>query len=113
VLCLDLAKGISGGTHQSLWGAARRAWQMRIDLSESWFDGIEIGRVFGEEFKARVTIGDRLGDGCTSMTAEIVHHRGIAWSEGGTEALFGIGRENLGIDGPLDHQGGERRHCGA
>lgn len=54
-----------------------------------------------------MTVGDRVGDGWTFVAAEIVHHHGFARSEGGSEALFGIGREHLRVHRPIDHHGRE------
>jgi hypothetical protein len=102
-----LAEGVCGGCDEPFGRSASGLAQIRLDLSERWLDGIEIGRVFGQELEAGVTVGNCSGDGCALVTAEVIDHHDITRPESWGEALFGIGREDLGIHGTVDDHGRE------
>jgi hypothetical protein len=103
VVRFDLLDGGCGRRHEGFWSSACGLAQMRLDLSEGWLDGIEIGRVFRQELEAGVAVSDRFVDGRPLVTAEMIDHHDVTWPEGGAEALFGIGCEDLGVHRPVDH----------
>ena len=107
MLGFDGAQCIGGGQYEAIGSSFRGLAQMGLDLTESGFDGIEVGRVFGQKVEACLAPGDHGGDGGAFVAAEVIHHDGVTRPEGGSEALFGVGREHLGIDWSVDHHGRE------
>lgn len=107
MLRFDLPESACGGRDECLGRSAGSLAQMRLDLPERWLDGIEIGGVFGQELEAGATVGDCFGDGCALVTAEMIEHHDLAWPERGSEALFSVGCEDLGVHGTVDHHGRE------
>jgi hypothetical protein len=107
VLRFDLAERACGGCDERLRRSASRLAEMRFDLPERWLDRIEIGRVFGQELEACVTLGNCPGYGSALVTAEVIDHHDVTWLERGGEALFGIGGEDIGIHRTVDDHGRE------
>lgn len=107
MLRFDVTERACGGCDECLGRSAGGLAQIRLDLPERRLDGIEIGGVFGQELKAGVMIGNCFGDGCALVTTEMVDHHNLARPESGSEALFGVGCEDLGVDGTVDHHGCE------
>lgn len=107
MLRFDLAESACGGRDECLGRSAGSLAQIRLDLPERWLDRVEIGGVFGQELEASVTVGNCFGDGCALVTAEMIDHHDLAWPERGSEALFSVGCEDLGVYGTVDHHGCE------
>jgi hypothetical protein len=53
-----------------------------LQFGEDLLDGIEVGRIFGEEEEAGAGGSDRLLHGLAFVRAEIVGHNDIVWLEG-------------------------------
>lgn len=107
MLRFDLAECACGRCDEPLGCSAGGLAQVCLDLPEGWLDGIEIGRVFGQELEAGVTLGNCLGNGWALVAAEMIEHHDFAWPERGSEALFGVGCEDLGVDRTVDDHGRE------
>ena len=75
-----------------------RAPALRSMLCEDLLDGVQIGRVFGQEEQPRAGRPDRSPNGFSFVAAEIVHHHEITNFERGRQHLLDIDREALAID---------------
>lgn len=107
MLRFDLSEGVRGGCDERLGRSTRSFAQICLDLAEGWLDWIEVGRVFGQELEIGVARGNCFGDGCASVTAEMIEHHDLAWPERGSEALFGVGCEDLSVHRTVDDHGRE------
>ncbi len=69
-----------------------------LQLGEDLFDGIEIGRVFGQEEQFSRRCSDRLTNGFSFVAAEIVHHDDVSRQKRGRQYGLDIGFEALAVD---------------
>ena len=79
-----------------------------LDLRESLLDGVEVGRVFGQEPEPCAGGSDRFADGFGFVAAEIIHDDDIARLQRWYEDLLYVSTEADTIDGAVeDARGGE------
>ena len=72
-----------------------------LELGEDLFDGIEVGRIFGQEEELGAGGADQLAHGFALVTAEIVHDNDIALAKRRRQYPFYIGAKALAVDRPL------------
>jgi hypothetical protein len=89
-----------------------------FQLREDLLDGVQIGRVFGQEQQLGASRSDRSPNGFSFVAAEIVHHHKITSFEGWHEHPLDISREALAVDRAVENPWGvdavmaQRRHKG-
>ena len=69
-----------------------------LELGEDLLDGVEVGRVFGQEEELGTGAANGPADGLATVAAEIVDDDDIAGRKGRNEDLFDIGEETLAVD---------------
>src|SRR5215203_5416377 len=90
-----------------------------LELREELLDGVQVGRVFGQEEEAGARRPDGAPHGFALVRAEIVHDDDVALPQGRDEDRVDVEAERLAVDGPVEEpwrldpvvaQGGEERH---
>ena len=76
-----------------------------LDLGECLLDGIEVGRVFGQEPQPGSGIFDGIADGLALVGSEIVHDDDVAGLEGWNQRLVDIGAETFAVDRAVEDTG--------
>ena len=92
-----------------------------FELGEDLLDGIEVGRVLGQEDQFGAGLADRLAYRLALVAAEIIHDDDVARRECRYQHLLDIDAEAFAIDGTVDHPGrvdpvvaqGRQKGCGA
>ena len=54
-----------------------------------------------------MSLGNRFGDGCAFVTAEMIEHHDLTWPESRAEALLSVGFEDLSVHRTVDDHGRE------
>src|SRR5215204_6859382 len=73
-----------------------------LELREELFDGVQVGRVFGQEEQAGADRPDGAPHGLAPVRAEIVHDDDVAFPQGRDEDLVDVEPEALAVDGPVE-----------
>ena len=79
--------------------------QQVLELCKDLLDGVEVGRVFGQEDQVRAGFADGGADALALVAAEVVDNHDIAGLERGNEKRFHVEEEALAIDRPVDEPG--------
>lgn len=118
VLGCDALEGAVDGFNEKLVGSGLLAPQRGLDLAPHLFDGIEIGRVGGQELDARADGGDEVDGGLVFVGTEVVHDNDIAGAKHRQKHLANIGTKDFRIGcsfdghrsrGPIQANGGDHR----
>jgi len=102
-------KGVQSGRHgpeEVFQGAGGRLSQVGLQFGKGLLDRIEIravGRKVAEVDPACAQQSANLGD---FMSGEIVEDQSVALVQAGTEDVFQVSRENIGIDGTFHQERG-------
>ena len=98
----DLAQPGANRLDQGLEGGGAGAAQMALEFGEDLFNGIEVGRVGGQEMELAASgFNGRTRSGMV-VDPQIVQNHGGAWSEGGDKTvLHPLGKEGT-IQGPFE-----------
>lgn len=76
-----------------------------FDLGEGLLDGVEVGRILGQEEQPGAGRFDGVADGLGFVAAEIVHDDDVAGSEGRHQLLVDVGAEALAVDRAVEDAG--------
>lgn len=88
---------------QAAYSSLGRLAQQCLELAVRHFDGIEVGRVFGQIAKARPRLLDGFADAGDLVGGIVVHHDDVVAPERRTQTLLDIGQEHVSSHGSLDH----------
>jgi len=72
-----------------------------LELGEDLFDGVEVGRIFGQEEELGAGRADKLAHGFALVTAEIVHDNDVTLTKRRHQDAGHIGAKALAVDRPL------------
>ena len=97
----DLADGVANGVDGSFGSLAQQVFE----LGEELFDGVEVGRIFGQENELSAGVADSLAYGLAFMATEIVDDDDVAGLERGNEDLLYVDQEPLAVDRTVDQPG--------
>ena len=90
-----------------------------LELGEDLFDGIEVGRIFGQKEQLGVGGTDGLAYRLALVAAQIVHDDNVAGVERGDQDVLDISSETLAVDRAVEEpwgvdavmaKGGQERH---
>src|SRR5690242_4693273 len=73
-----------------------------LELGEELFDGVQVGRVFGQEERSGAGRTDGAAQRLVIVAAEVVHDHDVAGTQRGQQHLFDAEAEAFAIDGPVD-----------
>ncbi len=88
-------------------GALRDVAQVRLEFTESVFDGIKVWRILRQIAQRRSRGFDRFSYAGDFVSSKVIHHDHIFSPEYWHETLFNIGKEHFSRHRPVDHH---RRH---
>jgi len=100
-----MSENLGAGIGYSFVASRSRLSQQGFELGEDLLDGIEVGRVFGQEDEARADLPDRPPHGLPFMRAEVIEDHDVARLEGGNKELLDVGVEAFAVDGPVEQAG--------
>ena len=80
-----MSENLGAGIGYSFVASRSRLSQQGFELGEDLLDGIEVGRVFGQEDEARADLPDRPPHGLPFMRAEVIEDHDVARLEGGEQ----------------------------
>lgn len=83
-------------------GARCGASEGGLELGEDLLDGIEIGRVLGQQEEFGPSLADGSADGLAFMATEVVEDDDVAWPQDRDKALRDVSQEAFAIDGAID-----------
>jgi hypothetical protein len=106
----DGVEGGSGGGHETGEGALARAAQALLDFGEGQLDGVEIGRIAGQEVQLATGALDQGARPRALVHGEVVEDDELPGHQAGQQALLNEGLERLPIDGAIKDHG--RPHPG-
>ena len=86
-------------------GAGRGPSQARLQLGKRVLDRVEVGRVGRQKPEPGTCRVDRSTDAGNLVGGQIIHHDGLAWSQGGDEHLLDIREESRAVHWPIKHHG--------
>jgi len=108
VLGGDLVEGLADGGQERVVGAGLGGAQKGFNLAPHQFDGVEVGRVGGQELDAGAGGADQREGLVVFVRAEVVHDHHIAGAQRWVEHFAHVGAEDVGVGGRLDGQAGGR-----
>ncbi len=102
VLGGDATQCLADGVEQIRGRAGFGGAQDGLDLAPHQFDGVQVGRIGGQELDARADGADQREGVVIFVRAEVVHDHHVAGAQRGAEDFADVGAENVGIGGRLD-----------
>lgn len=108
VLGSDALKGTVDSFNEKLVGSGLLTSQGGLDLAPHLFNGIEVGRVGGQELDARADGLDELESGLVFVGAKVVHDDDVAGAQRRQEHFANIGAKDFRIGCSFDGHRGRR-----